>query len=61
MLAGHERHADLDYPDLQFRYYLLAERFGWTPTQVDDQPAWLIDWIVAIAGVAEEVKAEQAK
>ena len=38
---------------------MLADRFGWTPLQVDEQPAAMVDWLVAIAGVVDEVKAER--
>jgi hypothetical protein len=39
---------------------MLADRFGWTPTEVDDQPAILLDWLTAIAGVVDEVKASKS-
>jgi hypothetical protein len=38
---------------------LLAERFGWTPAQVDDQPAILLDWLLGIGNVVDEVKMEE--
>jgi hypothetical protein len=57
-LKGNERHDDFDYPDEQYRYFILAERFGWTPAEADEQPAALVDWMLAIAGVVEEVKSE---
>jgi hypothetical protein len=44
---------------LEWQYFVLAERFGWTPTQVDEQPAYLLDWMVAILSVTEEVKASK--
>ena len=40
-------------------YYTMAERFGWTPEQVDNLPANTADWLVAIAAVVEKVKAER--
>jgi hypothetical protein len=58
-LQGNERHEDLDYPDREWRYFVLAEKFGWTPQQVDEQPAALLDWLIAIAGVKSEVEAEK--
>mgnify|MGYP006289880755 CR=1 FL=1 len=61
MLAGRERHEAFSYPDEQFLYYIAAEKFGWTPNEVDEQPAYLLDWILAIANVHEEVKAENVK
>jgi hypothetical protein len=60
VLAGRERHEAFSYPDEQFLYYLAAEKFGWTPNQVDEQPAHLIDWILAIANAHEEVRADNA-
>jgi hypothetical protein len=39
----------------------MAERFGWTPEQVDELPAGTADWLIAIAGAVEEVKAEKAE
>jgi hypothetical protein len=40
---------------------VFAERFGWTPQQVDEQPAYLLDWLLGIAIVNDEAKAEQTK
>ncbi len=40
-------------------YYIAADRFGWTPDQVDDLPANTADWLWAIATVVDEVKAER--
>jgi hypothetical protein len=36
----------------------MAEKFGWTPDQVDNLPAGTADWLVAIAAMVESVKAE---
>jgi hypothetical protein len=60
-LQGNQRHEDFDYPDEQWMYFLLAERFGWTPAQVDEQPAVLIDWLLSIGTIVDEVKAESYK
>lgn len=60
MLLGNERHPDFEYPDEAFKYFLLAERFGWTPSQVDEQPAGLVDLLVGIGDVVDEVRAELA-
>lgn len=38
----------------------MADRFGWTPAQVDELPAVTADWLINIAGVIEEVKAEKS-
>lgn len=37
----------------------MAERFGWTPEQVDNLPAATADWLLAIAKMVDEVKAER--
>lgn len=37
----------------------MAEKFGWTPEQVDNLPAPTVDWLLAIAGVVDEVKVER--
>lgn len=29
-------------------YYQCAKEFGWTPEQVDEQPVYFLDWILAI-------------
>jgi hypothetical protein len=36
----------------------MADRFGWTPDQVDNIPAGQADWIMAIAKTMDEVRAE---
>ena len=38
----------------------MADRFGWTPEQVDELPAGTADWLLAMAGAVEEVKIERA-
>lgn len=58
MLKGNERHDDFDYPDEEYKYFILADRFGWTPSQADQESAVMVDWLIAIAGLTEEVKAE---
>jgi hypothetical protein len=37
----------------------MADRFGWTPDQVDNLPANTADWLMAIAVTVEQVKAER--
>jgi len=39
----------------------MADRFGWTPEQVDNLPAGTADWLIAIANTVEEVKIERAE
>ena len=37
---------------------MAAEKFGWTPQEFDEQPAHLVDWILAISNAVEEVRAK---
>ncbi len=37
----------------------MAERFGWTPEQVDNLPANTADWLIAIGNVVEIARAER--
>jgi len=37
----------------------MADRFGWTPDQVDDLPARTADWLLAIGTTIDKVKAER--
>ena len=60
MIQNGSRADDLDYPDEEFCYYVCAERFGWTPQQVDEQPAYMLEWLVNIAGAMEEIKQEKS-
>jgi len=39
----------------------MADRFGWTPEQVDNLPANTADWLMAIARTVDEVKVERMK
>jgi len=61
LLEGGERHEAFEYPDEQWIYYILAEKFGWTPDQVDNLSAPLADWIVAITAMVDEVRAERIR
>jgi len=58
-LKGFQRSSDLDYPDIEWFYFKFADRFGWTPEQVDNLPAGRSDWLLAIADTVEQVKIEQ--
>jgi hypothetical protein len=40
-----------------WRYGWFAERYGWTPTQVDEQPLWVINQLPVYASAVEEAKA----
>jgi len=37
----------------------MADRFGWTPDQVDNLSPNLADWLIAIGNTVEQVKAER--
>jgi hypothetical protein len=58
-LEGGERHEAFTYPDEQWVYYLMADKFGWTPEQVDGLPANTADWLLAISTMVEKSKAEK--
>jgi len=60
-LEGGSRHDDFEYPDEHWVYYQMADRFGWTPEQVDNLPAAQADWLLAIAATIEKVKADWIK
>lgn len=61
MLEGGERHEAFDYPDDEWLYYHCADRFGWTPAEVDEQPAYLLDYILAISKIVKEVENDSNK
>jgi hypothetical protein len=58
-MKGNQPHPDFDYPIHEWQYYLLAKKFGWTPQEVDEQPAYLVDWLIAIGAVDDEIAAER--
>jgi hypothetical protein len=58
-LEGGERREDLEYPDDEWMYFQMADRFGWTPDQVDNLPASTADYLLAIAATVEQVKADR--
>jgi hypothetical protein len=60
-MMGGQRHEDFVYPDDQWYYFQFADRFGWTPDQVDDLPATTADWLISIAATYESAKAERMK
>jgi hypothetical protein len=37
----------------------MADRFGYTPDEVDNLNPVTADWLLAIAGTVEEIKAER--
>jgi hypothetical protein len=58
-MEGGERHEAFTYPDEQWVYYMMADKFGWTPQQVDDLPASTADWLLAITNMVEKIKSER--
>lgn len=42
---------------MAWRYGWFAERYGWTPNQVDEQPLWVIGQFPTWAGAVDEAKA----
>jgi hypothetical protein len=60
-LEGGRRHEEFDYPDQEWYYFQMADRFGWTPDQVDNLPVETADWLIAIATTVESVKADRIK
>jgi hypothetical protein len=42
-------------PD-EYRTYRLARMFGWTPTQIDEQPAALLDWLLMIDATVRQTE-----
>lgn len=41
----------------ELRDYQLAVAFGWTRSQIDEQPAVWLDWMLAIHGKMKEAEA----
>jgi hypothetical protein len=58
-LEGGSRENSFEYPDEQYIYYQMADRFGWTPDEVDNLPAAQADWLLAIARTVEQVRADR--
>jgi len=58
-LEGGQRRPDLEYPDDEWYYYQMADRFGWTPEQVDNLPAKQAEWLLAIAATVEQIKVDR--
>jgi len=56
LLEGGKRHEEFDYPDTEWLYYSFAERFGWTPEQVDNLPAGTADWLIAIGATVDRLE-----
>jgi len=58
-LSGGQRNENFSYPDEQYLYFIAAKEFGWTPNELDEQPAVIVDWLVAIATAHSEAEAER--
>lgn len=43
----------------EHRIYRLARTFGWTPNQIDEQPAATLDWLLAIDDAYRTAEAEK--
>lgn len=41
------------------QYFWFADRFGWLPEQVDEQPLWVVDRLPAVAKIHDEVTRER--
>lgn len=50
-----------DLYERTMHYLWFADRFGWTPEQVDDQPQWFLSRAAEVAAVLDEVRAENAE
>jgi hypothetical protein len=58
VLKGNELPDGHLVPQAEYYYFRLADKFGWTPTQVDEQPGYLLDWLLAIGNLKDEVTRE---
>jgi hypothetical protein len=41
-------------PFRELRYVMFAERYGWTPDEVDNVPLYLEPWILPISDAIDE-------
>ena len=41
------------------RYHWFAERYHWTPDEVDNAPAWLQDRMPAVAAIQDDLERER--
>ena len=60
-MQGNSPHADLDYPIEEYRFWQFADRYGWLPSQVQNESAYYLDWILAIGSLKNEVESEQSR
>lgn len=59
VLKGGEADDRYPIPD-EWRDYILATKFGWTKSQIDEQPAVWLDWMINIGSTVESAKAKNA-
>ena len=48
-----EQAPDAKYPEKEYLYYKCAKEFGWTIEETRNQPAYYLDWIIAISTALE--------
>ena len=46
-------------PPDAWRDYVLAETFGFTPNEIDEQPAARLDWLIACHNTVQQHKADR--
>jgi len=42
-------------------YYWFAQRWNWTPDQVDECPQWLVDRLPGVAAIADEIEEDKRR
>lgn len=42
-------------------YFWFAERWHWTPEQVDNAPQWLVDRLPGVAAVVDEIEEDRQR
>ena len=40
---------------------MCAKEFGWTPNETDEQPAYLVDWLLSISATVKKVESDNIK
>ena len=65
MLAGRKVPAPLPGEPTEWDraavYWFFADRFHWTPNQVDDQPVIILDRLREVTILVEEMRQEEAE
>jgi hypothetical protein len=59
-LRGADRNENYDYPFEEWIYYLCAKEFGWTVKETDEQPAYLVSWLLEINGTVKEIESDNS-